>query len=126
VRLGRLDDLVSLSQGAQWLNQPAARADGARPGPASPAARPATLVSPPEAVKKKLTAAPDPMLPLALTAESLPAVWERVLARLGAGFLVNSLQKADLPAISAPNTLVLRFPPGYNHEREYCSEPTRV
>jgi DNA polymerase-3 subunit gamma/tau len=127
VRLGRLDDLVALSQVAQWLNQPATgRADGVKAGSASPAGRSPAVVSPPEAVKKKLTGAADAATPLALTAESLPEVWERVLGRLGAGFLVNYLQKAGRPAISGPNTLVLRFPTGYNHEREYCSEPTRV
>jgi hypothetical protein len=33
--------------------------------------------------------------------------------------------KADPPAISGPLTLVLRFGPEYNREREYCQEPAR-
>jgi hypothetical protein len=36
------------------------------------------------------------------------------------------LGKADPPAISGPLTLVLRFGPGYNLEREYCQEPARA
>ena len=47
MRLGRLDDLVSLTQIAQWLTQP---------GTAPPTARTAgaAAVTPPESVKKKL------------------------------------------------------------------------
>ena len=36
------------------------------------------------------------------------------------------LEKAGLPAISGPNSLVLRFTTDYNQEREYCQEPTRL
>jgi hypothetical protein len=40
--------------------------------------------------------------------------------------LAGHLEKAGIPAISGPNTLVLRFAPRYNSEREYCQEPARV
>jgi len=40
--------------------------------------------------------------------------------------LADNLGKAEGVAISGPKTLVLRFPPGYNHEREYCQESTRL
>ena len=40
--------------------------------------------------------------------------------------LAGLLQKADFPAIFAPNTLVIRFGTDYNSEREHCSDPTRV
>ena len=40
--------------------------------------------------------------------------------------LASDLEKAEIPAISGPNTLVLRFPVGYNPEREHCQEPARV
>jgi DNA polymerase-3 subunit gamma/tau len=121
VRLGRLDDLVSLSQVAQWL---------AQPGAAPPAAG-ARAVAPPEGMQKKspLTAAevspagPAPALPL--SEESLPRVWQEVLAQAGP-MLARELEKAGAPAIFGPNTLVLRFEPRYNAQREYCSEPTRV
>lgn len=40
--------------------------------------------------------------------------------------LAGRLQKAEPPAISGPNTLVLRFAPGYNTQRDYCQEPASV
>jgi hypothetical protein len=38
----------------------------------------------------------------------------------------NELEKAGLPAIFGPNTLVLRFPGEYNAQREHCQDPKRV
>jgi DNA polymerase-3 subunit gamma/tau len=120
VRLGRMDDLVSLTQVAQWL---------AQPGMAPQAA----AVSPPEGVKKKLltaavaeapeAAAPPAALPL--TEESLPRIWQAVLAQVGP-MMARELENAGPPAIFGPNTLVLRFDARYNAQREYCSEPSRV
>ena len=40
--------------------------------------------------------------------------------------LRNELEKAELLAISGPNTLVIRFLPRYNQAREFCQEPGRV
>jgi DNA polymerase-3 subunit gamma/tau len=40
--------------------------------------------------------------------------------------VASSLRKALLPAIFAPNTLVLRFPSSYNSEREHCQQPANV
>jgi hypothetical protein len=40
--------------------------------------------------------------------------------------LAGFLQKAQGIAIIGPKTLVLRFPPGYNHEYEHCQDPARV
>jgi hypothetical protein len=62
---------------------------------------------------------------LPLSEESLPRVWQEVLAQAGP-MLARELEKAGPPAIFGPNTLVLRFEPRYNAQREYCSEPTRV
>jgi DNA polymerase-3 subunit gamma/tau len=134
VRLGRLTDLVSLSQLAQWLNNGAAhRGDGppartpeqaaGKGKPAAPSTpRPLT---PPEGEKKNPAAPPDGAPapgPVALTEESLPRVWQEVLAQVG-GFLAKRLERASSIAISGPKTLVLRFGPGYNHEREHCQAP---
>lgn len=125
VRLGRLDDLVALSQLAQWLGQGGApRANGSPPAAGGP--RPA--VAPPEGVKKKPPdvpeAGPDPG-PLALSAETLPRVWQAVLAQAGP-LLGTEAEKAGLPAISGPNTLVIRFPARYTSAREFCQDPGRV
>jgi DNA polymerase-3 subunit gamma/tau len=122
VRLGRLDDLVSLSQVAQWLGQGGAPRVNGGGTPAGPA-RPAVVAAPPEGVKKKPLAVPDTG-PLAVSAETLPAVWQAVLTQAGP-ILAAELEKAALPAISGPNTLVIRFPSRYNSAREFCKEPSR-
>ena len=71
--------------------------------------------------------APDtaPTAPVPLSHESLPAIWQDVLAQIGP-LLASNLEKAGLPAISAPNSLVLRFPAQYNLQREFCQEPARL
>ncbi len=40
--------------------------------------------------------------------------------------LRQELSRAELPAIAAPNQLVIRFLPGYNREYEACSDPIRM
>ena len=40
--------------------------------------------------------------------------------------LASELEKASAVAISAPNTLVISFPPRYNQAREFCQEPGRL
>jgi hypothetical protein len=62
---------------------------------------------------------------LPLTAESLSAVWPQVLASVGPMFALR-LKNAGLPAISGPNTLVLRFPPVYNQDSDYFGDVSRV
>jgi len=124
VRLGRLDDLASLSQIAQWLNQP--QTAPAQPARAAGNARPAAPVQPPEGLKKKtLGVAEAPATPVPLSHEALPQIWQQLLAQAGP-MLAGFLQKANFPAIFAPNTLVIRFDAPYNTEREHCSDPTRV
>jgi DNA polymerase-3 subunit gamma/tau len=118
VRLGRLDDLVSLAQVAHWLGGGERRAAGA---------------GPPEAVKKKPPNGAEgpaglqalPRGPVPLSEQSLPAVWGDLLAQVGP-MAAAHLGKAGPPAISGPNSLVLRFPARYNQERDYCQEPTRA
>jgi DNA polymerase-3 subunit gamma/tau len=130
VRLGRLDDLVSLAQLSQWLNQP-----GSVP-PARPAATSVRATAPPEAVKKKTLSAGE--LPpceenradtthvlRSLTNESLPEIWAEVLTQIGR-MTASHYEKAAIPAISGPNALVLRFPARYTFESEYCQESNRV
>ena len=130
VRLGRLGDLVSLAQMAQWVSH---RPADAAPAPGGRASRPtlaaaSSQVAPPEGVKKKaptdgLEGAADG--PVGLTPETLPAVWGQVLNNVG-GILARDLEKGEGLAISGPNTLVLRFSATYNHSREHCQGPARV
>ena len=60
-----------------------------------------------------------------LSPESLSQIWPEFLRQAGP-VLAGFLQKAGAPAISGPNTLVLRFNAPYNSEREYCSDPARL
>ncbi len=131
VRLGRLDDLASLSQLTQWLGQ--AREVPQAANPALPRAQQSNLSGSAAAarapeVKKKPETSPEGAAagtPLALSVDSLPQVWEEVLKHLGP-MVASSLRKGQLPAIFAPNTLVLRFPSSYNSEREHCQQPANV
>jgi hypothetical protein len=78
-------------------------------------------------LKKKSAEEPEPLVveTQALTAESVGTVWSEVLSQLGMLF-AKELERAGLPAISAPNALVLSFPAAYNRQREYCSDPVRL
>jgi DNA polymerase III subunit gamma/tau len=127
VRLGQLDDLVSLSQLAQ-------AAAGQSPAPSS--AAPVSAASATVPKKKPLTdsesqpvsatQAPGPATgAIELTADTLASIWKQVLAQLGP-IMSHALEKAGLPAISGPNTLVLRFPEEYNATRDRCQDPENV
>src|SRR5262249_18241436 len=95
VRLGRLEDLVSIGQLSQWLNQP-----GAQPVAKLPTAGQslsALVASSPESSKKKpepATDAAETPAGVGLTAETLPQVWQEVLAQMG-GFHGRDLGKAE-------------------------------
>jgi DNA polymerase-3 subunit gamma/tau len=135
IRLGRLDNLVSLSQLAQVLQRGEGLPAAPRPAAANAASAASGVASrrpevalPPEAAKKKSVngAEPSPApATLPLTAESKDAVWAQVLAQIGF-FLKSKLEKAESVAISGPNTLVLRFAAGYNDEREHCQAAGNV
>jgi hypothetical protein len=76
------------------------------------------------AAVEALPEAPPPA-GLPLSEETLPRVWQEVLAQVGP-LMARQLEKASPPAIFGPNTLVLRFDSRYNAEREDCSVPSRV
>src|SRR5204862_3059410 len=61
---------------------------------------------------------------LDLTPETTETVWRQVLTQVGP-MLASELEKAEIPAIFGPNTLVIRFPAEYNLQREHCEEPAR-
>jgi DNA polymerase-3 subunit gamma/tau len=145
IRLGRLGDLVSLTQLSQWLGgadaattergtkqagsiQSRANAPKQDQVPASTAA----AVSPKPAergeTEKKNQGGPRDERArtqlMELNDETAEQVWSEVLARAD-GFLANDLEKVEGVAISGPNTLVLRFPTQYNRQCEQCQEPVR-
>jgi DNA polymerase III subunit gamma/tau len=122
VRLGRLKDLVSVGEVAQWLTGSAA----ARPATGMPPAATPRLAQPPgEPVKKKLSPPNLSAAPVELTEVTLPALWAQTLSMLGT-IHARELERGGLPAIFAPNNLVLRFPGTYNQSREFCQEPERL
>ena len=127
IRLGRLEHLVSLSQLSQALTHPmpSAAPAVARPGSSFPANPPRTLADGvAEAAKKKeLNAAEAASGPL--TAENVTHAWPEILRQVGP-ILARHLEKADVPAIVGPNSLVLRFGVGYNSEQSYCQQPSTV
>jgi DNA polymerase III subunit gamma/tau len=117
VRLSRLDHLVSLSQLAQALGQENSVPKQRSPVPARPA----------EAEKKKvmLEEAEGEPTQTPLLPETVNLVWSQVLSQLGPLF-VNELKKATDVAIFGPNSLVIRFPPGYNRDVNQYLDQTRV
>src|SRR5262249_11038892 len=129
LRLGRLDQLVSLAQLSQLLRAPL-------DGMATPAPRPSANATSavrlpetaPEVAKKKELSGPEAAAsggPTPLTAATLAQVWPEVLRQVGR-FLASDLESAGFPAISGPNSLVVRFEVGYNSQRKHCQEPTSV
>ncbi|HEV3263621.1 MAG TPA: DNA polymerase III subunit gamma/tau [Gemmataceae bacterium] len=139
VRLGRLEDLVSLAQLAQWLGQPrgpkiedrGSKIEGSKVGQGSTDSRARTAERRPSAgaeVPPSRSSILDPRsstVPTSLTTETLPQVWQEVLAQVGP-ILRSHLEKAEGVAISGPNTLVIRFGARYNLQRDHCQEPTSV
>ena len=120
IRLGRLENLVALPYLVRLLHQHAA-ADQLL-------AAPAVSAAPPEGVKKKLLApAPEngATQPQSLTSENLPEMWAQTLRKVP-GMLARSLERGGIPAISAPNRLVFRFPSEYNGAKEHCQDPSCV
>ncbi len=114
VRLSRLENLVALPSLIRLLNQ-----QRGGPGPSA-----ATTVAPPEGVKKKLpTPENDPSGTRPLTAENLPDISAQTLRKVP-GMLARSLERGGIPAIIAPNALVLRFPIEYTLAKEHCQDPS--
>lgn len=130
IRLGRLEELVSLTQLGQWLSE-GRITTSAGPGSTPPATSLKQRLSsspptqPPEGVKKKYVTEDEKQEKAALTEASLSEIWPEVLAQVGPAF-AGYLKKAGIPAIPGPNNLVLRFGAQYNHLREYCQEPDRL
>jgi DNA polymerase III subunit gamma/tau len=112
VRLGRLESLVALPQLVRLLYS--------QRGAAAVVSAPVSVL-PPEGAKKK---SPDPgpengaANPQPLSQANLPEIWAQTLRKLP-GMLARSLEKGGLPAISAPNKLVLRCPIKYNEAEKH-------
>lgn len=151
VRLARMEELLSvgalwqqLMQGGGSLGGPsggsspashpaASRSSGSlRAGAMPPAGTSPPSRNAPSAISgsgigvKKMEgpAASEPSGPIPLTPEKVGEVWSECLRRLADRFpiLANHLKQALPPAISGPNTVVIRFPAPYNLAYEACSQ----
>lgn len=139
VRLCRLEDLVSLSQLAHWLqggkapDKPAGL--GQVPAPDRALARPASdetpspRGAPPASLRERANAAapketPSADGPQALTEATLPQVWKKVVTQLGP--VHASHLERGAPAVAGPAALVVRFAAPYNGDGEFCQESSRA
>lgn len=150
VRMGRLENLVSVAELARQLLQ-GRSAGGAGVAPTGRSEPGATFVS-----LKKNSLAPEPTSPpaqgnsqildasviLANTngnqqaismpwdTAHLPELWQALVAEVGTNMtgrrIASVLEKKDSVAISAPNFLVIRFPSHYTRERQVCEEPDNL
>jgi DNA polymerase-3 subunit gamma/tau len=143
VRLARMDELLSVGalwqlvtqggQAAAGQNPPAASSraaprgtpgasGGGSPSPSGGSSPPAEPGS--GAKKNDRAAAPSLLPPIPLTPQTVEQIWSECLRRLMDRFplLAHYLQQALPPAISGPNTLVIRFPAPYNLAYEACSQ----
>lgn len=121
VRLARLPDLTPIDQLTQMLNKEAGAA-GSRS-----ATRPAATPGVVEGLKKKLAEAAqgEATALLPVNDANLPTILSRMSEEMPQ-FLGVNVKKAVQLAISGPNALVLRFPPAYNGERDYVSQPDKL
>ncbi|WP_020470920.1 DNA polymerase III subunit gamma/tau [Zavarzinella formosa] len=134
VRLSRMEDLIPLTQIAQWISQGggAKVIAGTSPGAVASGAEPSKKnghLSLADSFRAGNLAAPPPPETsnelLDLTAATLNDVWAKVKSTLGVMHGAE-LSQASLPAIVGPKTLVLRFPARYDSAYEYCREATRA
>ncbi len=127
VRLARLENLVALSQLTQMLagERPAASAGGRSPSPAGSATGSAASPEPEKKKPELGLESPESFSPIPLTPQTINQLWQQVLALVGP-MLANDLKKVSSLAISGPNTLVIRFPTGYNRSEYHHLDSTRI
>lgn len=125
VRLCLLEELLSVSQLVQAVQQGTATDSKPNSSLTAESQLSRAVVTPPESQKKNTLTAKIPSSELELTAQTVGAAWQAVLSQLPP-ILAREAEKAKIPAISGPLTLVLRFAAGYNSQREYCQEPARL
>jgi DNA polymerase-3 subunit gamma/tau len=129
VRLCLLEDLLPIAQIAQWLNSEAGAA-ATKPGIAFAATKATepTANARFEGEKKKLTHENEGVsnhVPLAFREEFLAEIWQQLLTNSGFAFQ-SELRKTTSPAISGPNTLVVRVSRRYNIAGSLFQDATRL
>ena len=124
VRICKLEDLQQLSELIARLeagDMPAGEAARATPAKSKPTAKKKTdgvSTAPPDRPEP----ASAPAAATALSAESVPLVWKKMLANLG-DMTAEQASFSDRIAISAPNELVVSFRAKYNSHKAFCDRP---
>lgn len=132
VRLARLEELVAVGDLVQRLGQAGVARTASTALSSPPRLLSSAAAANSDQGKKKVASEADPISPpssgqgvVELSEQTLPAIWPDVLAQVGP-MLAGELGKAGLPAISAPNNLVLRFPSQYNWVNPSGQETSRL
>ncbi len=132
VRISQLEDLVPLTQLAQWVSQGGSPpSTGAKPRPAlaAPVARPPFAADGSgEIEKKKLSPeqeSPPTEPAIELSERSLDSIWKQMLAQVGFAVTAELRKIADL-AISGPTALALRVSQRYNTPGNLFQDPIRL
>ena len=130
VRLGRLGDLLSLSQLSQWLQNPqilaavssSATATSSLSAPVKQALPKANFSAPSEVpAKKKVDEVAANPEKVAFGEANLTQLWQLFTEKLGK-LVGGDLQRICSPAISGPNILAIRVPARYNTIIARCQE----
>jgi len=124
VRLSRLENLAALSQLVQWVQE--GQIAGSRtPSPGASAGRPSPGGLSGSAEKKKLKVeTPETPQTVEFCEGNLTQIWQQVVTHSGL-LLASDLRRSSGYAISGPNSLVVRFPAGYNQPNGELLEPAR-
>jgi DNA polymerase-3 subunit gamma/tau len=126
VRLARLENLVPLGQLVQAVVQAGNQVLGPvrqlnAPVEAGASAKKNDFVM--TTSPSGNPAVPIEKAPLPFNEGGVAELWRELIQYLSekSPILSNQLKTANLPAIFGPNTLVIRFPAGYNHSYETCA-----
>jgi DNA polymerase-3 subunit gamma/tau len=141
VRLSRMDDLLPIGQLVQAVAQTGgvvtvgsrqATAPGEAPAGALGLKKNEWMRPEPEtngvSGEAKAGEMPRDLSSVPFSDSSIPELWQQLNRHLAekSPILANLLKSANLPAIFGPNTLVIRFPPGYNHAYEACATEANI
>jgi len=125
VRLGRLGDLIALSELAEWLSGSPVPGAEQRTSGNQQSDRTVSLGAAFAGTRQaQSTGGSIPTIgpgKANLTPETLSRIWPEVLAQLGK-VLGMALERAGNPAICGPNGLAIRFPAEYNSQQKHCED----
>ena len=138
IRLIRLEDLLPIAQLTQLLSQaggnsfaipvksptnaPTKSIPSTDPAKKNDLSKPFSATNP---INGKANPVTQPIVHQELDASNLEKLWAQAREKVGT-ILSGHLEKANLPAISGPKSLAIRFPFRYNHSKEYCERPENV